>query len=86
MAIHLVNTNNATYGTFASGYTADALNAAQSALTVRVRGDIVGPHVQAPLWFAPGQVGGRPLRMARDASGVTVTLPPLTDYGVVLFP
>jgi hypothetical protein len=87
VAIHLVNTNNCTYGS-APSYTGAQVNARQATLTVRVRGDLLGPRVGQAQWFEPGVSGGRPMRMDRDADGVTITVPApgLMDWGVILIP
>jgi hypothetical protein len=77
-AIHLINSNNV-------NYTTGALNSAQSSLTVRVRHDVFGAKRREAYWYEPGLVGGKRVRCDWDAGGVTVTLPALTDYGVVLF-
>jgi hypothetical protein len=83
VAVHLVNTNNCTYGT-APSYTGAQVNARQSALKLRVRMDVLGT-VAGAQWFEPGQVGGRAVRLDREPGWVEVTLPPLMDSAVVLF-
>ena len=82
VAVHLVNTNNCTYGT-APSYTGAQVNARQSALRLRVRMDVLG-NVSSAQWFEPGQVGGRPVRMDREPGWVEITLPPLMDNAIVL--
>lgn len=75
--IGLVNTNNVNYST-------DALNAAQSAVKVAVRSDVVGKRIRQALWYAPGLSAPVPLRLERGLSTVTVSVPPFTDGGFVV--
>ncbi|MCE2917691.1 MAG: hypothetical protein LW768_19390 [Rubrivivax sp.] len=82
VAVHLVNTNNCTYGT-APSYTGAQVNARQSQLRLRIRQDVLGSATKAH-WYEPGQVGGRPLRVDREPGWVELTLPGLMDNAVVL--
>jgi hypothetical protein len=85
LAIHLVNTNNCTYGSPPS-YVGAQVNARQSGLVLRVRSDLMGGRFRTPQWFEPGQSGGRALRFSREPAWIEMRLPPLADNAVVLFP